>query len=227
MKVTYSVYKKTNDCFFEATVDEITTCPLCHATGHPHFEGGHMLSRHDGGTTGVYIFTILYCLSCQQHFIAKYFGTSGNYQLQYVVPSNSEPQTFDEIIANISPDFINIYNQSKQAENMGLDELVGIGYRKSLEFLIKDYLIKVKECDENEIKAKTLAQCIRLIEDNKIKTLATGATWIGNDETHYEPKHPEYGVEHMKLFIKTLVEFIVGEDAFLKALALIDQNQNN
>lgn len=55
--------------------------------------------------------------------------------------------------------------------------------------------------------------------------LNSGATWLGNDETHYEKRHPDYGVDYIKLFIKTLVEFVVGEYAFKEAQKLI-QSQN-
>lgn len=41
----------------------------------------------------------------------------------------------------ISPRFVTIYEQAMRAAQMGYDELVGMGYRKALEFLIKDYLI--------------------------------------------------------------------------------------
>ena len=36
--------------------------------------------------------------------------------------------------------FLTIYNQSLSAEDNNLDQIAGIGYRKALEFLIKDYL---------------------------------------------------------------------------------------
>ena len=94
------------------------------------------------------IFVILYCTVCKKHFIGRYFGVSGNFKLEYALPSNPQPIIFDDFVNNISPQFSVIYNQAKQAEDFGLNELVGIGYRKSLEFLIKDYLIQVQKEDE-------------------------------------------------------------------------------
>ena len=226
MKVTYELYRKTQNKFQSIEVDEIDFCPMCHSGGHPHFEGGYIINNYES-TSGVHLFVILYCTICKKHFIAKYFGTAGNFKLEYSFPTNQQPIMFDDVINNISPQFAVIYNQAKQAEDMGLNELVGIGYRKSLEFLVKDYLIQVQHENENEIKSLMLGTCINKITDNKIQTLAKGATWLGNDETHYEKRHPNYGVDYIKLFIKTLVEFIVGENAFKEAQNLINFNQNN
>ncbi len=226
MKVTYELYRQSQNKFQSIDVDEIDSCPMCHSGGHPHFEGGYIVSNHES-TSGVYLFVILYCTICKKHFIVKYSGTSGNFKFEYALPSNPEPIIFDNVINNISPQFSIIYNQAKQAEDLGLNELVGIGYRKSLEFLVKDYLIQVQHENADEIKALLLGNCINKITDTKIQILAKGATWLGNDETHYEKRHPNYGVEYIKLFIKTLVEFIVGENAFKEAQNLINTNQNN
>lgn len=227
MKQEYSLYYIKKNQFQKFDVPEVERCPLCHNGGHPHFESGCITSTYED-KPGVYLFVVLYCTVCKKHFVVKYSGVAGNFVIDYMYPFNTEPIIFDDIIVNLSPDFTKIYNQTKEAEELGLDELVGIGYRKSLEFLIKDYLIKVQEESEQQIKNMLLGACINKISDNKIQTLAKGATWIGNDETHYEKRHPDYGVEYIKLFIKTLIEFIVGEYAFKEAQSLINStNQNN
>ena len=226
MKVTYSLYYQSKQTFKDIEVDEIESCPHCHAAGRPLFEGGYVISDHEK-TIGVHLFIILYCTVCKKHFIAKYFGVSGNFKFEYALPSNPQPIIFDDFINSISPQFSIIYNQAKQAEDLGLNELVGIGYRKSLEYLIKDYLIKVQHENEDDIKSAFLGTCINKITDAKIQTLAKGATWLGNDQTHYEKRHPEYDVTYIKLFIKTLVGFIVGENAFIEAQNLINSSQSN
>lgn len=226
MKVTYELYRQSQNRFQAIEVDEIDSCPICHSSGHPYFEGGYIISNQKG-KSGVHLFVILYCTVCKEHFIVKYFGTADNFKLEYAFPNNPQPVIFDDVIKNISPNFPVIYNQTKQAEDIGLTELVGIGYRKSLEFLVKDYLIYVQNENAEEIKALLLGSCINKITDNKIQILAKGATWLGNDETHYEKRHPNYGIDYIKLFIKTLVEYIVGENAFKEAQNLINANQNN
>ena len=224
MKVTYSLYYNSKKEFHETEVEEISVCPLCHSGGHPHFDGGYIVSNHEG-KTGVHLFIILYCTVCKEFYIAKYFGTAGNFKLEYALPSNSQPVPFDDIISDLSPDFVSIFNQAKQAEELGLTELVGIWYRKSLEFLVKDYLIKFQNENPETIKSTFLGNCIEKIKDDKILTLAKGATWLGNDETHYEKRHKDYGIEHIKLFIKTLVQYIIGEESFKQAQQLINSKK--
>lgn len=48
---------------------------------------------------------------------------------------------FSEEIKRISPRFIKVYEQSMIAEENELDEIDGVGLRKALEILVKDYLI--------------------------------------------------------------------------------------
>ena len=57
-----------------------------------------------------------------------------------------------------------------------------------------------------------LGNCISTYIDNeKIKTLATASTWLGNDETHYIRKNQNYNLQDLKRFIDTLVAFIEYE----------------
>ena len=54
-------------------------------------------------------------------------------------PKVPELHQFDENIKKLSSNFCEIFNQAYVAELMKLNEIAGIGYRKALEFLIKDY----------------------------------------------------------------------------------------
>ena len=71
-------------------------------------------------------------------------------------------RTFSNIISELSPNFCEIYNQAYIAEQTNLMQICGTGYRKSLEFLIKDYLISITPEDQHEtIRNKFLNNCIR------------------------------------------------------------------
>lgn len=138
----------------------------------------------------------------------------------FPLPKSSVADKFPSGIEAISSTFIDIYYQALEAEKLKLNHLSGIGYRKAVEFLIKDYCC-YKDFDSIDIiKSKPLGQCIRdYIENEKIKTLALAATWIGNDETHYVRKHEDYDIEHLKVFIKSMVAYIEYETAYEEALA--------
>ena len=127
-------------------------------------------------------------------------------------------EEFDENINKISPQFVKIYNQSLQAENIGLDEIAGLGYRKSVEFLIKDFAIYKNPEKEDEIKNTWMKVCIeKYIDNEQIKILAERSDWIGNDEAHYVKKQEDRDITDMKKFIKAMVYFIgmtlITEDA--------------
>lgn len=106
--------------------------------------------------------------------------------------------------------FVKTYNQSSQAECFNLDEIAGIGYRKALEFLVKDYCVAKNPNDTDKILKEHLGDCINnYIVDERIKSLAKVSTWIGNDETHYVRKFEDKDIKDLKKFINTTVYFIL------------------
>jgi len=104
---------------------------------------------------------------------------------------------------------VEIYNQALAAEAGDLTEIVGIGLRKAVEFLIKDFAIHQKPSDEQDIKKSFLGNCIKnYIDDPNIKECATRAAWLGNDETHYLRKWVEKDISDLKLLIQLTVNWI-------------------
>lgn len=123
-----------------------------------------------------------------------------------------------EELNKISTEFMEIYRQSLLAEANNLNLIAGIGFRKSIEFLIKDYLIKYCNEPKNTITTLLLGRCIEKIESPKIKALAKAATWIGNDETHYERRYEDKDISDMKRFIKALSHFLASEVTVIEAI---------
>lgn len=168
--------------------------------------------------------TILnYCPKCQNCFITTYnthnigIGRGGIQLFETVNEGNSEPiffcgSTFSDYIKNLSPKFIEIYNQSENAEAINLNQIAGMGYRKALEFLIKDYAIHTNPNEKNKIESMLLSNCINTyIDKPKIKTLAERSAWLGNDETHYVKKHTDRDISDLKKIIKACVGYIDSE----------------
>jgi hypothetical protein len=95
---------------------------------------------------------------------------------------------------------------------MGLTEICGIGYRKALEFLIKDYLISNLPDEEEHIKKKLLGKCINdYVENPNIKEMAKRAVWLGNDETHYIRRWENKDINDLKILIDITVHWIEME----------------
>jgi hypothetical protein len=187
-------------------------CPICHMGIDVRIINAYA----DGGSAQV----LFQCPrnGCHSYFIGYYtsyidaFGFSG-----HVLPIRHVERIFPDVIKNVSPNFVIIYNESKEAEENNLLQICGAGYRKALEFLVKDYSIsKVTEDDKKEkIKDKLLSNVINENIDNiKIKDMAKRAAWLGNDETHYLRKWDEQDLKDLKKLIDLTLHLIEDEKSF-------------
>lgn len=122
------------------------------------------------------------------------------------------------LISKISPMFETIYTQSFEAEVRGLDLICGLGYRKSFEFLLKDYLIKHRPKEEHDdIKRKQVSDCVKdYVDDVNVKILALRIFWLGNDQAHYVKKHKSKGVEDIKKLIIFAIKWMEKKEELAK-----------
>ncbi|MBK7871124.1 MAG: DUF4145 domain-containing protein [Saprospiraceae bacterium] len=121
-------------------------------------------------------------------------------------------KVFSETISSISPSFSTIYNQAIFAEQNGLNEICGVGYRKALEFLIKDYSILSNPQDKEKIEKKLLGACIdQYVTDSRLKAVSKRAVWLGNDETHYIRKWEGKNLDDLKRLIDLTIHWIEME----------------
>src|SRR5690606_14162763 len=125
-------------------------------------------------------------------------------------PRHISTSTHSPEISTLSPQFVEIYGQAEISEQLGLQQICGLGYRKSVEFLVKDYcLSQVTEGDKQAVLSAALMQCIsRYIDDARIKSVAARATWLGNDEAHYVRKWLDKDVTDLKVLIRLLCNWI-------------------
>lgn len=202
-------------------------CPHCDCSFNPNVLYASYIENESSGFGT--LFVIFFCTHCEKCFLVEYSVNNLNlsgYQssgtVENIYPHPSEKICFSENIQCLSKKFINVFNESYLAEQNNWLEICGIGYRKALEFLIKDYAILTNKNDIETIKPMPLNQCIEKYIDNKhIKILAKASAWIGNDETHYVRKHDLYTVESLKSFITAAVSFIDSDLEYYKALRLI------
>lgn len=85
--------------------------------------------------------------------------------------------------------------------------------QKILRISNKDYLISTLPEDQHEaIKNKFLNNCIRdNISNINIKTVASRAVWLGNDETHYTRKWEDKDINDLKSIIELTLHWIESE----------------
>ncbi len=152
-------------------------------------------------------------LECGAHFIATYRFNPGTglSVFQNLKPQTHRATTKSEAISALSPSFVKIINQAEVAETQQLDEIAGVGYRRALEFLIKDYLISsVSTEEQKELIRKTfLGKCITdFVKNDNIKLVSKRAVWLGNDETHYVRKWENKDIKDLKVLIAMTVAWI-------------------
>lgn len=215
-EIEVSVHEDTGDYSDTVTYEEIGKCPLCHVALHPDIVSAILFEDH--------LYMIDYCPSCEGVFFITYFNDRNIYYLSDIFPNKFESVALPESIETLSPKFSKVYSQAESAEEQGLTEICGMGYRRALEFLVKDYLCRADSEHTEEIQKQPLSACIKnRITDHRIKTLAERATWIGNDETHYIRKHENLDVQDMKRFIHAMMAYIEAEQAFEYALSIEPQ----
>lgn len=216
MSKTISVYGGTSPIPIQ--YNPIAECPVCHTTLDPIILHEIITTTED--TQNAMLSVLAFCRKCRNTFLSTYsvmkdeafFREKRCYDTRLIqtVPFTPISQEFSEKIIQVSPKFVDIYNQSYQAEQLHLSDICGMGYRKALEFLIKDYLIFMNPADKDSVESMPLSQCVNKLHDlnPSLKNVAKAAVWLGNDETHFIRKHMNYSTEDLKRFIRATVLLI-------------------
>nr|WP_314570253.1 hypothetical protein [uncultured Pseudomonas sp.] len=186
-------------------------CPYCRYSIDPKYKQAYWHSKNQC-LDAVYV-----CprVDCSRTFVALYRftqtskGWSYPLNLESVAPTIPVKPKISPDIVSVSGQFADIFLQASEAEAYGLDAIAGVGYRKSLEFLMKDYCVSLLPDKEEQIKTRPLGQVIdQFVENMNIKQCAKRATWLGNDETHYVRSWANKDIQDLKLLIKLTVNWI-------------------
>jgi hypothetical protein len=196
-------------------------CPVCHFSVQPNEIDWALASSNSGPETLLEVIFQCPRHDCQHLFIARYWRDDSvretgfriwdpvQFRLLEAVPATPVRPSFPPEIAQGFPTFVEIYGQALAAEAYKLDQVAGPGYRRALEFLIKDYCISQHPADEQAIRALLLSVCIReYVENPQVKIAAERAVWLGNDETHYERRWDSMNIENLKELIQLTVNWI-------------------
>lgn len=197
-------------------------CPICKNGITPKaiycIRNSKLYNNNDNQTYSL----VLGCPSCNRLFVGIAHDSSTR-KVEQLEPQKPEAKKFDPKLENVSSAFIEIYHQAQAAEAYKLTQISGIGYRKALEFLIKDYATNKEPSSEDEIKETLLSKCInKYIDHPNIKATSIAATWIGNDETHYVRKWEDKDISDLKRFIDACVYWILADYDAEEALKMIN-----
>lgn len=127
-------------------------------------------------------------------------------------------------IKEISKDFEEIYTQSETAYQLNLNQIAGMGYRKSIEFLVKDFLIFLNTDDADRIINLTINKAIAEIDNQKLQNLARMTNYLANDQVHIKTLHPTKDIDDLRDFLKNLVYLISFEISYHDGLDNILSN---
>ncbi len=163
--------------------------------------------------------------NCSKMFVAIYrisaSGSPSQYTFSHSAPMEPTKPEISQMITDISPNFYETYSQALAAESFELSQLTGIGLRKALEYLVKDFAISNAPEKADDITKKPLAKCIAdHIDQTQVREVAKRATWLGNDETHYVRRWEDKDISDLKILIKVTVN---GIENILLAKKYVDE----
>lgn len=154
---------------------------------------------------------------CKEVYFGEYKFGAGKFGFQRYLNGYPEVPKWPECIKELKSidkgegdvvqpsKFENIYLKSVQAENAGYSELCGMGYRKAIEHLIKDWAASKNLDKGDEIKGAWLGGVIKEYYEGDLKGIMERATWLGNDEAHYKKLFEEFNISHLKELIDLIV----------------------
>lgn len=198
---------------YNITATNPSNCPHCHRDIEPVFLHQQVEK--------IICYTIWRCtyVECKKMFVATYeinhntsnSSLSRGIFIRFLDGTPISPH-WPETIRNLKSKFIETYMQALQAEHLGLDEISGMGFRKSIEYLVKDYLILKNSSLEGKIEdtllAKAISENFSSPQEADLKDLLMRATWLGNDMTHYLKYHENFDIGDLKELIKLVVDEI-------------------
>lgn len=215
MKEKFTYQLKTGPVFVHCIPN---TCPHCNKSISPVFLAGNIIKLNDKWER---IDLVFECpdFSCQKKMIAEYIGITECF-IKYPSAAYANLE-IPEVIETMTPRFGKIYNEALHVKHLGLNEIAGPGLRKALEILLIDYSKHTNKLNAEEMKKLTLSEAIKKLDFNpQLQKIADRCAWLGNDQTHYDKKHPEQDLDMFfkvaDLLYKAILQELETEQAIEK-----------
>lgn len=195
-------------------MDSPDICPHCHVANQP----GHQFHYFDNNSDKLYSIWTCHSKICGKVFITEHIEIAEgiyyvNRFLNGLPKGPNWPKPILELkdgrtinLENVEESkFIKTYLQSLEAESMGFDEIAGMGFRKAIEYLVKDWAIHNKPNEKDKILSLWMSQIISEYFIGDVKEILDRATWLGNDQSHYNKLFEDFNISHLKELIDLIM----------------------
>lgn len=197
-------------------------CPICHISIYPHLLTAFSIPSNTPPDYASFFFS---CPNCN-----KVYGTSAEIYFQnfsthsFICDLSTKEASFSPCIPKIPPLPLNlqqeafkkfqaVYKDTYSADSYGLFEVAGMGYRKCIEFLIKDFLL-LTHPEKRETVENPKIMLGNLIKDHmkeddlsSLQLKLSNYNKLATDEVHYI-KHSGFGIDTIREFFNYLVKLI-------------------
>ena len=191
-------------------------CPICNTQIVPTALSAYIQENEEYSKQFANVF--YGCTKCAEVFCVTYAITTEFDHNQYsaipisILPIPQNKMLISEAIIERFPTAIKLFRDAEFADNHGLVDLSGIGYRKALEHLIKDALIELDIAKHEDVVRLTLNDAInKCLDAPKLQKAAHSARILGNDFAHYEQRCENPTVERLKSLIKLTFYWLEAE----------------
>lgn len=183
-------------------------CPHCGFGTDAIVKENNYYSFNDGRL----LTSVCECTACHKSFFFACENPGTNTDdapMVCMYPSTQIEPYKNENLAAISERFIDMYNQALQAEYNQNFELAAIGFRSSLEILVKDYAIQELGEPAETVAKQSLCNAIATyLQQADLVNTADVVRILGNDYTHYKRKYPEHDFVLLKKYMEIFLSQI-------------------
>lgn len=187
-------------------------CPHCHVRNQPRYQM-FFITKDERNQPEVITVWVCGNNECNRFIVASHGKVGQELPIKRFLngyPKGPEwPQPITTLKSGqdstIPSKFIKTYLQSLKAESEGLDEIAGMGYRKAIEYLVKDWATQLNPEEKDKIHSSWLGKVITGYFDGDLKEILERATWLGNDQSHYIKLFEEYDLGILKDLISLIL----------------------
>lgn len=205
--MNFSIHNNNSHPYADAENPNI--CPHCHVANEPL----NLFKYNDNKVHRLISVWRCNYNKCNKIFVVSHKKVENNYVIERNLNGLPKGPIWPEPILQLKDGqtigtesvkeskFIKTYLQSLEAESHGYDEIAGMGYRKAIEYLVKDWAIHSNPNEKEKILGQWLSAVINGYFTGDLKEILERATWLGNDQTHYNKIFEEYDINHLKELI--------------------------